>query len=77
MNDEEIDRQRYYRALEKKLDAYFRAVLLKQPTEELNAELKGFLEAGMVLKITTRDVLDAVIQARYKSIKGTIQRLDS
>lgn len=66
---DENERQDYFKLLEKKLDAYFQAVINDSPTEELNADLKGYLEAGMVMKITSKDVLDAKIQARYQSIK--------
>lgn len=62
--------QHFFRLLEQKLDAYYLAVLNSEPTDVLNAELKGFLEAGMVLNVTSKDVLDAMIQARYRSILG-------
>ncbi len=70
MSDDEFAQQRYFRVLENKLDAYFRSILEEEPVDQLNAELKGFLEAGMILKVTSKDVLDAMIQARYHSITG-------
>ena len=64
------DQQAYFRLLEQKLDNYYAAILNSEPTEQLNAELKGFLEAGMILKVTSKDVLDAMIQSRYKLARG-------
>ena len=74
---DEKERQDYFVLLEKKLDAYFQAVIDDSPVEELNAELKGYLEAGMVMKITSKDVLDAMIQTRYQSIRNKQQADDS
>ena len=68
MTDTDSEQQRYFRILEEKLDSYYLAILNSEPAEEFKAELKGFLEAGMVLKITSKDVLDAIIQARYNKI---------
>jgi len=62
--------QNYFLLLEKKLDQYYLALLNKEPAEEFNAELKGFLEAGMVLQVTSKDVLQQIISNRYKSILG-------
>ncbi len=71
MSDSVSDQQRYFRLLEKKLDNYYLAVLNSEPADQLNAELKGFLEAGMVLKVTSKDVLDAMIQSRYNHIRNS------
>jgi hypothetical protein len=71
MSDSVSDQQRYFRLLEKKLDSYYLAVLNSEPADQLNAELKGFLEAGMVLKVTSKDVLDAMIQSRYNHIRNS------
>ena len=77
MNNDDGKRQSYFRILEKKLDEYFHAIVNDEPVEQLNAELKGFLEAGMVLKVTSKDVLDAMIQNRYKIVKGDQQTSDT
>jgi|GEM_PF-5296557 hypothetical protein len=67
MPDSESKQQQYFRMLDQKLDTYYLAVLNGEPADIFQAELKGFLEAGMILNVTSKDVLDAMIQARYKS----------
>ncbi len=73
MSSTDCDPQRYFQMLERKLDIYFQTVLQSEPSEQLNAELKGFLEAGMVLNIATKDVLDAKIKSRCDTLEAAFK----
>ncbi len=70
MENHEQRVQNYFGNLVRKLDDYYLAVLNKEPLDVLNAELKGYLEAGMILKLTSREMLQDIITERHNSILG-------
>ena len=66
-------RQRYLEALVRKLDRYFAAALAEGEVAGLKAELKGFLEAGMLSGLVEKGTLDALIRAREEALRVRFQ----